>query len=74
MARGEGLAMSEQLIANGRIATLRRARKFYKCERCECLIEPGEFYYSVVVAGSGVTGMIDAERAHLACFSIEERP
>jgi hypothetical protein len=60
--------MNSQIIANGRIATLTKARKPHRCQECQGRIERGELYYAVIIAGSGVDGMKDADRVHVECL------
>lgn len=63
--------MQKQVIAQGRIATLTRARKPFQCQKCLDWIKPGELYYSVTVAGSGLGGFKFPERLHIQCFVIQ---
>lgn len=53
-----------------RYATLKTARKRYVCCRCKENILPGQKYYSVVVVGSGVKGLIDEHKIHDSCLDI----
>jgi len=46
----------------------RKARKEHSCRVCHKPIFPGMEYYNRIVAGSGVGGMIDADKIHLFCI------
>lgn len=63
--------MQKCIVQNGKIATLTRARKAHQCHRCFGWIERGELYYAVIIAGSGVNGMKDADRVHVECLNME---
>jgi len=58
----------DQIISNGRIARLTKARKPHQCKKCLGWIERGELYYAVTIAGSGVDGMKDVDRVHAECL------
>lgn len=51
-----------------RYAVGKTARNQYECCYCNEYINPGHKYYSVVATGSGVTGLIDANRIHPHCL------
>lgn len=55
-------------VSHGRIVTLRKALKQYECAKCPEPIEEGSAYYSLVITGSGVSGMVDPERVHIRCL------
>jgi len=55
-------------VSHGRIVTLRKALKQYPCDKCREPIEEGWAYYTLVVTGSGVSGMKDPERVHPRCL------
>ena len=46
----------------------RKARKEHSCRVCSKPIHKGTDYYVRLVAGSGVGGMIDADKIHLFCI------
>jgi len=60
--------MNYRIISNGHIATLTKARKLHRCKKCLGWIERGELYCAVIIAGSGVDGMKDADRVHVECL------
>jgi hypothetical protein len=55
-------------VAHERIITLRKAHKQYECAKCRQPIDEGSAYYSLVVTGSGVSGMKGADRVHIRCL------
>jgi hypothetical protein len=58
----------KELRINGRIADLRKSRKAHKCAECGLLIEPGEYYYSVVIGGGGLGSLKFPDRYHVECL------
>lgn len=63
---------TETLRANGKIATLRRARKVHTCTECKYLIPASTDYYEVIYAGSGLGGTKHPDRVHIACLKMNE--
>jgi len=71
MDKENGVAVNTPKIlrVNGKQATLRRARKVHKCTECGLLIEPGKFYYEVILTGgSGVGGFLYPDHVHDQCI------
>lgn len=58
----------ERLRVNGKIATLRRARKSHKCIECGLIIEPRTQYYEVILAGSGLGNLKFPDRVCEECI------
>jgi len=59
----------EILRVNGKIATLRRARKTHKCVECGLPIEPKTHYYSVTLGGSGLGSLKFPDDIHIECIN-----
>jgi len=55
------------IITNGRIATMRMARKEYTCRECGLPIKPGEKHYCVTYAGAGLGSTKFPDRVHEYC-------
>jgi len=53
---------------NGYIATLRKARTGKKCNTCGYPIEPGSWYYSVVLGGGGLGWLKFPDYVHTNCL------
>ncbi len=61
----------KEICKVGWLATLRTAKKAHECAFCwktGRMIEPGERYLSVFCLGSGASGMVHPDRAHLDCI------
>lgn len=52
----------------GRIALLRKARKFHRCGVCQELIDKGNQYYSITIGGGGLCSLKFPERVHCDCL------
>lgn len=63
-----GIKVLKELRLNGKIATLRHARKSHTCKECPLPIESGTDYYEVVYAGSGLGGLKFPYRYHIDCL------
>lgn len=59
--------LHETMRRNGWIATLRRARKNYKCSECGLVILAPSYYYEVVVAGGGLRSLKFPDHVHVGC-------
>ena len=60
-----------KLLLKGKIAQLRRAHKGHKCVECGLLIEPGEEYYCVYLAGAGLGDIKFPDHFHIKCLTKE---
>lgn len=57
---------------DGKIATLRRARKQHSCKYCPAPIFSGEHYWEIVLASSGLGSTKFPTRVHVgACYEKE---
>lgn len=65
--KGENTALVKERIIrrNGKIATLRVARKGYKCSECRLTIFLGEHYWSIVTGGGGLASLKFPDRTHV---------
>lgn len=63
-----GVKVLKELRLNGKIATLRQARKAHTCADCGLPIAKGTYYYEVVYAGSGLGSLKFPERNHIECL------
>ncbi len=63
-----GIKILKELRFNGKIATLRRARKAHKCCGCGLPIPAGTDYYEVVYGGSGLGSLKFPEHSHIECL------
>lgn len=59
--------MPLDILANGRIATLKKARREHICHECEWPIRAGENYYHVTFVRSGL-GLKFPKRVHECCI------
>jgi hypothetical protein len=66
-----GLHTLNRLKISGGIATLRTARKAYKCRDCGLLIEPDEPYYCITIGGAGLGNLKFPDRVHIKCLERE---
>jgi hypothetical protein len=60
--------LAREIIHNGKIATLRKSTKEWRCAVCELPVMIQEPHYEVVYSGSGVKGKLDAEHVHGDCI------
>ncbi len=60
--------MDKEIAANGKILTLRQARKANKCHECGLLIEVGEQYYEITIGGGGLGSLKFPSHAHIKCL------
>lgn len=57
----------KELRIYGKIATMRKARKGHKCHGCGEPIDPGTYYYEIVIGGGGLGSLKYPERTHITC-------
>lgn len=67
-----GREVLKEIRLNGKIATLRQARKAHKCSECGFPIPTGTNYYEVVYAGSGLGSLKFPDRFHIECLEINK--
>ena len=67
-----GIKALKELRLNGKIATLRHARKAHKCSECGFPIPADTDYYEVVYAGSGLGGLKFPDYVHVECMGMDE--
>ena len=61
--------MATEIRSNGKIATLRVARKQHDCKECPNPIDPGNSYWEVVYGGGGLRNTKYPNRVHAGvCF------
>lgn len=63
-----GLKVLKELRTNGKIATLVKARKGYKCDECGLPIEKGEQHYCIYIGGGGLGSLKFPDRIHIDCI------
>lgn len=52
----------------GKIITMVKGRKGYKCANCGMPIKPGEKHYTVIQGGGGLGWIKFPDRIHLECI------
>ena len=57
-----------EIIKNGWISTLKKARTVHECISCHSLIAPGDQYWHVVAAGSGLGYLKFPDRYCIQCM------
>lgn len=62
------LTLQKEIRRNGYIATLRKAWTGKKCSNCGWPIEPGTYYYEVVVGGVGLSSLKFPDHVHIDCI------
>lgn len=58
------MSNEKQISRNGKVATLRHARKQHDCKHCAIPIFPDTYYWEVVLAGSGLGSIKFPTRVH----------
>ena len=66
--------IGETIRRNGKIATLMKALKGYKCSVDRCDIYRGELYWAVTYGGSGIGGLKHPERVSVMCLDEAMKP
>lgn len=56
---------------NGKIATLKKARKNHTCCVCHSKIGVDDHYWHIIYAGSGVRSMVYPERVCVNCLEVK---
>ena len=58
----------KRIVAAGRIAELKRARKIHNCRECGDTILQSDLYYSVTIAGGGLGSIKFPDRVCVDCI------
>lgn len=66
------LEIPTDVRVRGGTATLRIARKGYKCAECGLPIKPGAPYYCVYLGGAGLGNLKFPDRKHPDCVEVVE--